>query len=188
MNLKNNEFFDENSYSLPRLANGYKGEEIPTLMIPVVKHVTPPSSTSMTRSGKVSNFPTSVHQKSTDRLSTGSGGGSDDNASVVSELTERRDSDVGRRGSADGGGGGNKKNTTRKMTRKSIFDTTQLAINAGNIAGRNMLSGDMCVFIKEESVDGGIAEQLKEASISDPYVLLGWQVSVSFFCVCVFFP
>jgi hypothetical protein len=183
VNLKYNEFFDENSYSLPRLANGYKGDELPKLSVPVF---IPKSSSSSTPplpySSSPSNFPSSTHpallnkqSRSMDRQSD------DDNASLVSDLTGN-EGGSGRRSFQEGGkrnnsySAGNGAGSGRRMTRKSIFDTKQLAINAGNIAGRNMLSGNMCEFIKEECVEGGEAEQVKEQSCVDPFVLLGWQV------------
>lgn len=180
INLKNNEFFDENSYSLPRLANGYKGEEILPMAVPVPAAAKPPPEP-MNKSAR--NFPTSgppVAANGKDNSPSSSAklvhrsSFNDDNESVISELTtDRRDSDVGRNSFTDG-----TKKPPRKMTRKSIFDTSQLAINAGNIAGRNLLSGNMCDYIKEESVDGTAAEQLKEASTVDPHILLGWQISL----------
>lgn len=149
------------------------------MAVPVPATAKPPAEP-LTKSGR--NFPTSGPPAAAGNGKDGSPSGAklvtrssfnDDNESVISELTtDRRDSDVGRSNSFTD------KRPARKMTRKSIFDTSQLAINAGNIAGRNLLSGNMCEYIKEESVDGTAAEQLKEASIVDPHVLLGWQISL----------
>ncbi len=107
----------------------------------------------------------------------------DDNESVISELTTGNDS---RRGSMDDAGGSRRASINdpskakRRMTRKSIFDTSQMAMNAGNIAGRNLLSGNMLEFIKEDSLEGTAAEALKEESVNNPHAILGWQVSLSF--------
>jgi hypothetical protein len=182
VNLKYNEFFDENSYSLPRLANGYKGDELPKLSVPIfVPKPTPPTHSSS------SNFPSSTHPALLNKHSRSVERGSDDgdNASMVSDLTGNEGGGSGRRSFQEGGKrnnsytGGSGSGSARKMTRKSIFDTTQLAMNAGNIAGRNMLSGNMCEYIKEECVESGEVEQLKEQSCADQFALLGWQVNIS---------
>ncbi len=141
---------------------------------------TPPANAAPNSSFKVSSFPSATGpspSKKPERSVSRDDDG--DNDSVVSELT-MRDSEQGlgaasRRGSTDK----DKKGGGRRMTRKSIFDTSQLAINAGNIAGRNLLSGNMCEYIKDECIPGSEAEQLKDASTKDPYLLLGWQVRFS---------
>ncbi len=153
---------DESSYSLPRLANGYKGDEIPILHVPV---------------------PAKPKEHPKPALI-------DDNMSIYSEVTmdhrlsgsnpNRRPSgtDMLETGSvADT----HKTSTKRKLNRKSIFDTSQHAMNAGNIVGRNMLSGNMLEYIRDECVDGKTANGLKDASGDNPHVLLGWQVSILFY-------
>ena len=63
------------------------------------------------------------------------------------------------------------------MQRKSIFDQSKMGYSGGDVAGRNLLSGDMLDYIPEENVDNPTADGLKTASTEDPTVLLGWQVS-----------
>jgi len=98
-----------------------------------------------------------------------------DNASMVSELTsgtqQRRDSFNGDNQKANA--------AKRRMTRKSIFDTSQFAMTAGNIAGRNLLTADMLEYIREECVDTIIAEDIRTASIQNPQILLGWQIAIT---------
>jgi hypothetical protein len=196
--LKNNEFYDENSYSLPRLANGFKGDELMPMVVPVVaqpkvREDSHQTSALMKGSMKVKSFPNSTvgsshHSGSgnnngnrsgnnspteeTMRLRSTSGAG--DEASIISDLTN--DQQRNSMSMTSGGIGSKRHSGTKKLSRKSMFDTSQLAINSGNIAGRNLLSGTMCEFSKDESVDGTIAEMLKKDSVEDPLALLGWQV------------
>lgn len=71
----------------------------------------------------------------------------------------------------------------KKLARKSFFDTSQLAMNEGTVVGRNLLSSEMLEFVKELSVDNQSAEAIRQASVEDPNILLGWQVSGLFVSV-----
>lgn len=64
----------------------------------------------------------------------------------------------------------------RRIQRKSIFDTSQLAMTAGNIAGRNLLTADMLEYSREYSADSVAVGELRTSSILNPAILLGWQV------------
>jgi hypothetical protein len=203
--LKFNDFLDEGSYSLPRVANGFKGEELPSLKIPVAAKLPPPAPTpsqpsaQSTALNKIFSFGTSPSPSPPTTAATSSAftphnsngstavtrktsGISDiddvaDNTSVVSELTTNT---AARRPSNELGTASSRTQATtnakRRMTRKSIFDTSQFAMNAGNIIGRNLLSGDMLDYIREECVDTATADELRNASVMNPQVLLGWQV------------
>lgn len=77
----------------------------------------------------------------------------------------------------------------RKIARKSVLVSPGSAgYNGGAIQGRNLLSGDMLEYVENENVDLEAAQALKNASVDDPAVLLGWQVkNVWYLCVCVCF-
>ena len=59
---------------------------------------------------------------------------------------------------------------------KSIFETANFGYNGGTILGRNLLSSDMLEYVKSETVESKDAAAIKEESIANPSVLLGWQV------------
>lgn len=164
--MKYSEFLDESTYSLPRLNNGFKGETVPPFTVPVPVKEQPKKERASIGGGGI-----------TDRR--GSVDSMGDNESVMSELTI--DNNASRRVSLDSVAGSTKVGggaAKRRMTRKSIFDPNTLAINAGTIAGRNLLSGNMLDYIKEECVDAKIAQEIKDASVDQPHILLGWQVSL----------
>jgi hypothetical protein len=102
-----------------------------------------------------------------------------DNSSVVSDLTHDTTDGSMRRPLAKRGSGTSAHGSSGHFTkphRKSLFDTSGMAFNGGAIAGRNLLSGTMLDYIREECVDGKTADGIKEEAGPNPGVLLGWQV------------
>lgn len=109
-----------------------------------------------------------------------------DNESVVSELTATDTNASTHRALRRGSGLGSftSNNTTSnanpkaRIHRKSLLDVNELPMSGGNITGRNLLSGNMLDYIKDECVDNKEAMQLKKDSVDNPLCLLGWQVSL----------
>lgn len=169
INLKAGDFLDEGNYSLPRTTNGYKGDDIPifSVALPRVSKIQKPL----------------IMQQRPSNLSDSNFSNYNDNESVLSEITEdispmslqqhpasRNNSFVG---SVTGGTGGK-----RAARKKSFFDGSQLGYSGGTIVGRNLLSGNMLDFIKEESLDHAAANHVIEESNSNPGILLGFQISL----------
>jgi hypothetical protein len=201
LNLKFGEFLDESSYLLPRSATGFKGEIIPTftLTVPVKSDTSlsspPPVASAVPRPSTCGGLAQGRRGNSCESMDLTTL----DNNSVISELTselpaQRQGSLLSDRGSLEASNSQWETGSTasaasrhnsvtssarkRPVPRKSIFDTAQLPMNEGNIAGRNLLSGDMLSYQREESVDNSTAEALKRAAGDDPSSLLGWQISM----------
>lgn len=196
VNLKFTEFLDENGFSLPKVANGYIGDEINPMQIPipVKKSIVPFAGrqphpfvpAASTRSAYAS---TMGNQQSRSSFTSDIDGPrmseDNDNSSVVSELTLDNASTFGganRRGSAmlqprrstdSVTSQGISANTigssrpARKVQRKSVFEVS---------SGRRLINSQMLEYIKEECVDAEAADAVIERSAEDPTILLGWQV------------
>jgi hypothetical protein len=57
--------------------------------------------------------------------------------------------------------------TTRRVQRKNVFEVD---------SGKNLLNASMLEYIRDACVDKVEADALKEESLNDPLVLVGWQV------------
>mmetsp|Transcript_28416 Transcript_28416/g.39089 ORF Transcript_28416/g.39089 Transcript_28416/m.39089 type:complete len:564 (+) Transcript_28416:33-1724(+) len=225
INARFDEFLDESTYSLPRLANGFKGDSVHPITVPVhkkkigsfadpPKSVSTPVTTQRTSitfkeaakdDGKPSSEETVVPERTlgpkipsfrSDGSSSAvthniihqnppSGSGREkrkssvdnddsrssvgDNESVMSSMSSlaihnRRSSHSGRLSS--------------KAHRKSLFDQSNYGYNGGTILGRNLLSAGMLDYVKNETIDSKQAQIIKKESITNPNVLLGWQIKV----------
>lgn len=201
--MKYNEFLDENGFSLPKVANGYIGDEIKPLPIPVpVKRISPLSnrvSNNSFRSGHLHNVPSArtingsflqPRSSFTSDIDAGITRVSEegDTNSVISELTtdnmttfgaKRGNSMLQPRRSTDsvtsqGIAAVGSSRPIRKIQRKSVFDVS---------SGRKLINSSMLEYIKDECVDIEAADAIILRSAEDPTVLLGWQVCcLNVFC------
>jgi hypothetical protein len=193
--LKYTEFLDENGFSLPKVANGYIGDEIQPMQIPVpVK-----SSSSLSNRAPFNSFQNGQAQSaSAIRPTNGNAlqprisfsdidGGitrvseEGDTNSVVSELTTDNMSTAGtKRGNSmliprrstdsvtsQGIAAVGSSRPTRRIQRKSVFDVS---------SGRRLINSSMLEYVKDECVDMEAADSIILRSAEDPAVLLGWQV------------
>lgn len=149
--------------------------------------------------GHANPSPSDTNGTSHDHLShldsRASMGSVDDDSSIISDITHAT-SDLNPNASAHSLVGGSaarrnssitsnsglaKKLSKPRMHRKSVFDTSGMGFNGGAIAGRNMLSGSMLEYIREECVDSATADAVKAESVHNPSILLGWQVCMILF-------
>lgn len=212
VNLKFTEFLDENGFSLPKVANGYIGDEIVPMQIPV-----PSKSPAVSRIPQHQPFPTNpstrtitmTSSSSNNNLQHRSSFNSDidgtvgrvsedgDNNSVVSELTLDNASTLG------GGGGAARRGSSLMQPRRSTDSmTSQQGVGAAAVgggrpprkvqrksvfdvsSGRRLINAQMLEYIKEECIDSEGVDAVIERSAEDPSILLGWQVRIVF----LFFP
>jgi hypothetical protein len=197
INLKYTEFLDENGFSLPKVANGYIGDEIQPMQIPVpVK-----SSSSLSNRAPFNSFQNGQAQSaSAIRPTNGNAlqprisfsdidGGitrvseEGDTNSVVSELTTDNMSTAGtKRGNSmliprrstdsvtsQGIAAVGSSRPTRRIQRKSVFDVS---------SGRRLINSSMLEYVKDECVDMEAADSIILRSAEDPAVLLGWQIEL----------
>jgi len=167
------QFLDENQYSLPRLASGYKGNFIPPFTIPVpaghhhqgVGHVWSNSSDETTDNDD------NYHQ-SQPTLQVGVG-----IADINNRKTDRNSFASSSSNAADYDENNNHHQSTtttmqRKMQRKSIFGDHM------NSTASHLLNASMLEYIREECLDANSCRQLKQKSVNDPHILLGWQIAL----------
>eukprot|EP01039_Chlorochromonas_danica_P001319 gene1319-1441_t len=189
VNIKYNDFLDEANFSLPRSSSGFKGDAVPQFEIPSKACIASSPSPALS-----SNHSANLMSKSS-FVSLASDSGLQDSDSIISDISVEPVRPFGAAEKALNGSSAYNQwevesvtstgsvarrasNSKKKIPRKSIFDTSQMAMNEGTVAGRNMLTEDMLAFMKEESVDNHEAETLKVASVENPTVLLGWQISM----------
>jgi len=173
INLKFTEFLDENQYSLPRLALGYKGNFIPPFTIPVpashhhqgVGHV-------WSNSSDVTTDNDDNYHQSQPTLQVGVG-----IAYINNRKTDRNSFASSSSNAADYDENNNHHQSTtttmqRKMQRKSIFGDHM------NSTASHLLNASMLEYIREECLDANSCRQLKQKSVNDPHILLGWQIAL----------
>lgn len=191
INIKYNDFLDEANFSLPRSSSGFKGETIPQFEIPAKSCI--PISPALS-----SNHSANLMSKSSFASLASENGVQDSDSISDISIEPVRPSGAAEKAlngssaynlwevesvTSAGSAARRASNSKKKIPRKSMFDTSQMAMNEGTVAGRNMLTEDMLAFMKEESVDNHEAETLKVASVENPTLLLGWQVGTA---VCIF--
>lgn len=186
INAKYGDDVDREHFTFIKVAQGYKGNAIPKFSIPVehkAQYVEGDMSYFRAEDDDISEI---------SMFSAGYDKSSGDNYLSRDSYGSMHDLNVGviRRGSAthsiDNVSVTSENRHKKQVARKSLFgSTSDMGYTQGTIAGRNMLTNPMMLeYIKEESIETKAATDLKLQAVSEPAILLGWQVGVVLVSKC----
>lgn len=201
INLKYSEFLDESSFSLPKVSNGYVGDSIAVMSIPVPVKMPPPrpagngvasrnpsityGQQAVPRTSFTNGILPSQPEGSVRRTSFGEVSVDNDSGSVVSELTTDNVSHFG-------GSNNNSGHQIRRPSASQMSATGNLLASGQPrpprkvqrksvfevSVGRKLINAAMLEYIKEECIETEAADALLMRSVEDPFVLMGWQVDL----------